>query len=297
MTWGLRWFQAAPARRLGLLRILVGTFALGYVVVRAPHLASFGSFPESRFDPVGVVGVLQAPLSQPVVTLTVVAAVAAGVGFVAGWRFGITGPAFALLLLWVTSYRNSWGVVLHTENLMALHVLILGFTPAADAYAVGGGDDPEPHWRYGWPLRLVGLVTVLTYFVSGWAKIRFGGGDWLVGDVLRNQIAFDNLRKLLLGDFYSPLGGWLVQYGWLFPPMAIASVVVELGAPLALLGDRLGRVWSVLAFGFHVGVLALMAIVFAYQLTFVAFASFFPLERTWDRVRQRRPGRRSLVAA
>jgi hypothetical protein len=37
---------------------------------------------------------------------------------------------FALLLLWVTTYRNSWGQVFHTENLMVLHV-VLAVSPAA----------------------------------------------------------------------------------------------------------------------------------------------------------------------
>ena len=50
---GLRWFEPAPARRLGLLRVLIGGFALGYVAVRLPHLISFGGFSEERFDPVG----------------------------------------------------------------------------------------------------------------------------------------------------------------------------------------------------------------------------------------------------
>lgn len=281
-------FTVVSPQRLGLVRIAVGAVALGYAILRAPHLASYGSFPAKRFEPVGVVGLLlDRPLDQWVVTALVVATILAGLGFVAGWRFRLTGPLFALLFLWVTSYRNSFGVVLHTENLMALHVLVLGFTRSADAFAVNETDRRPPHWRYGWALRLMAVVTVATYFVSGWAKLRFGGGEWLVGDVLRNQIAFDNMRKLLLGDFYSPFGGWLVQFGWLFPPMAIASVAIELGAPLALLSSRLGKLWSAGAWAFHAAIVALMAIVFPYQLAFVAFLPFFEVERWWARVRGR----------
>ena len=292
------WFEAAPARRLALLRVLAGGFALGYLLVRAPHLASFATFDASRFRPVGIVSMLiDSPLDAWVVRSLVVAAVAAGFGYVAGWRFRVFGPLFAMLLLWVTSYRNSWGLVLHTENLMVLQVMVLGLVRSADAYSLDARRPArEPKLGYGWPIKLLMVVTVLTYFVSGWAKVRNGGWDWVSGDVLRNQIANDNLRKLQLGDFYSPLGGWLVQFGWVFPPMALASLVIELGAPLALIRRWAGRLWVAGVWLFHLGILFLMAIVFPYQLVGVGLAPFFAVEEVWDRLkaRRRRPTARSV---
>jgi hypothetical protein len=285
---GKRLLRPAPPQRLGLLRVLVGVFATGYLAARYPHLVSFGGFPSERFDPVGVVSIVDEPLSAGIVTMSVLAAIATGAAFTAGWHYRITGPAFALLFLWVTTYRNSWGTVLHTENLLALHVLVVGFVAAADAFSLDEkrtGERPGESWRYGWPIRLVTVVTVLAYFVGGWAKLRFGGLDWWFGDTLRNQIAYDNLRKLILGDFYSPFGGWLTQYPWVFTPMAIGTMVVELGAPLALLGDRIGRWFSVVAWGFHASIVMMMMIVFPYQLSFIAFAAFWPVERGWERVR------------
>jgi len=299
----LRWFAPAPARRLALLRILVGAFALGYLLVRSVHLIGFGGFAADRFDPVFVVDLLvDDPLPAWAVTGAVLAAVAAGAAFVAGWRYRITGPLFAVLLLWVTTYRNSWGLVLHTENLMVLHVFVLGFVPAADALSLdarGGGSSGERRDpRYGWPVKLLMLVTVLTYFVAGWAKVRNGGWDWITGDVLRNQIAHDNLRKLHLGDVYSPLGGWLTAHAaWLFPPLAAATQAVELGAPLAMLSARLGRLWTAGAWLFHAGILALMAIVFPYQVLGVAFAPFFRVEAGYDRVVAAMRRRRARAAA
>jgi hypothetical protein len=41
-------------------------------------------------------------------------------------------------------------------------------------------------------------------------------------------------------------------------------------------------VWAVLIWSFHVGVLFLMAIGFVYQLSFVAFAAFFHVEKILD---------------
>ena len=221
--------------------------------------------------------------------------------FTTGWRHRWTAPLFAILLLWITTYRNSWGVVLHTENLMVLQVMVLSITASADAFSLDArrgvrrGPDGE-HWSYGWPIRLLILVTVLTYALAGWAKLDNGGLAWLGDEVLRSHIANDNLRKLLLGDFYSPLGGWLVQYAWLFPPMAVATVVIELGAPLALFSRALGRMWVFGAWLFHAAIAVLMATVFPYPLLGVAYAAFFRVERGWDRMRARLARRQPRLA-
>ena len=60
---------------------------------------------------------------------------------------------------------------------------------------------------------------------------------------------------------------------------AWVTLVVELGAPLALLGRRWAYTWVALAWSFHVAVLALMAVLFPYPLVGVAFASMLPVER------------------
>ena len=146
---------------------------------------------------------------------------------------------------------------------------------------MGGCPVPDGPWggRYGFPVRIVSLITVLTYVLAGWMKLRNGGWAWLSGDVLRNQVAFDNLRKVVLGDRWSHLGARLVATSWFWRPVALATLVVELGAPLALLGGRWRNVWVAAAWSFHVGTLLLMAIMFPYPLSGVAYASLFPLER------------------
>ena len=275
------WRTPAPAKRLAVLRVLVGGFAVGYVVIRAPNFVSYASFDDSQFAPVGIVTLLDGPLPDIVLRLLVAVTVVVGVAFLAGWRFRISGPAFALLLLSLMTYRNAWGQIFHTENILVLHVLVLGLSPAADALSLDsrGRNAPGEESRYGWPIRLMCIVTVLTYFIAGETKLRIAGLDWITSDSLRNFIAYDNLRKVELGDTHSPLGGMLVRHAWLFPPLAVATLAVELGAPLALLGGRIGRVWSLLAWGFHVGVTAVMAIVFPYSLLGIAFAPFFRVER------------------
>jgi hypothetical protein len=131
----------------------------------------------------------------------------------------------------------------------------------------------------GWACRVLAVATVVSYVLAGIAKLRNGGLDWITGDVLRNQVAYDNLRKELLGSVHSPVGGWLVGLPVVFPAMALATMAVELGAPLALLGRRVRTAWAGAAWAFHVGILVVMAISFPYQLLGFAYAPFFAVER------------------
>ena len=142
------------------------------------------------------------------------------------------------------------------------------------------------------------VITVIAYVIAGEAKLMETGFAWVTDDVLRNQVAFDNLRKILLGDAHSPIGAALVHYRWLFLPLAALTIVVEIGAPIALLRGRIfGRSislwWALTAWMFHLGIFALMFIIFPYQLFGVAYLPFFAVERwrIWDRVaRVRVPG-------
>ena len=54
------------------------------------------------------------------------------------------------------------------------------------------------------------------------------------------------------------------------------TVVVELAAPVALLGGRIRDVWVIAAWMLHAGIAALMLVVFPYPLFLVAFALLPP---------------------
>jgi Vitamin K-dependent gamma-carboxylase len=290
------WLTPMPAQRLALLRLALGALALGYLVIRAPHLVGLAEFPARQFQPVGLCAALTEPLPASLVMASVVLALLAGVAFVAGLGFALSGPAFALSFLWVTTYRSSFGMVFHTENLLALHLLLLGASRAADALSVDerrrNRTMPTPSAEYGWPVRALCLVTVLAYVLAGVAKLKLAGGPWLEGELLRRQIAYDNLRKLELGTEVSPLGPWLVRHRAVFPVLAVATMLVELGAPLALVRARVAKAWVAAAWGFHVGVLLFMSIGFFYQLSGFAYLSFFPVERGWQwLLARRRPDR------
>ncbi|HEU5056087.1 MAG TPA: HTTM domain-containing protein [Kofleriaceae bacterium] len=283
---------AVPAERLAAVRVLAGAFAVVYLGVRVPHIASYASFADRHFAPVGVLSALEQPPPAAAVYALIGLAWLACLGFALGWRFRLTGPAAGILLLVTLSYANSWGQIFHTENALCLFVLVLGVTRAADATSLDARGAPprEPHARYGWPLRLLCLVVVATYFLAGIAKLRWGGPGWMGGTVLRDTIAADSLRKILLGSSHSPIAEALLGQAWLFRALAVLTLVVELGAPIALLHRRAALVWVLSVLAFHLGVVGLMAIFFPFPLSGVAFAPFFRAERVtaWAGARIRR---------
>lgn len=276
-----RWlFPEAPAERLALFRILVGVYAVLYLAIRAPAYLALTERSADEFAPVGVLAPLTGPLPEVAVVSLLVGVIGLGLAFTAGVAFRWVGPTFAVGLLVLTTYRSSWGQIIWLETLMVLHVLIVGFAPSADALAVTRRPSPAaPSPAYGGPLRLAALVLVSSYVVAGVAKLRQGGVDWLLGDSLRNHVAATAVRADLLGAASSPLGTWLVQHVWLFPPLAVATLVLELGAPLALLGGKVRTTWVVATWLLHVGVAALMFVTFPYPLSLVAFAPLYRLER------------------
>lgn len=255
-------------RRLRAVRALVAGYSVGWLVVRLPHNLGLADLPDRRWYPVGVLAPLDAPppawLAHGVIALAVVAGLAA----TAGWRARLCVPIWAASLLLVATYVSCWGQLFHTEHLLVLHALVLAAWALAsrpvDARLV---------------LTALAVVLVVAYVVAGVAKLRGSGWDWLEGDILRNKVAFDNVRKAVFGAPASPFARAAVDQGWLWPPLAALTLVVELGAPVVLLGRRWVGAWVAAAWAFHAGILVLMAIGFPYQLLGVAFAPLLPVER------------------
>jgi len=279
----------APSERLRLLRLAIGGYALVYLISRAVHLNAVVNLPAASFAPIGVVRALDAPLAAGWVYALYAAAVVSGAAFTFGVAYRAMAPLFGLLLLWVLSYRHSWGMIFHTDNLLVWHVLLLALAPAGGSAlqpASEAGATPARDTGFGWVPRAMGLVTVGAYVVAGVAKLQHTGWSWAAGGALREQIAYDAIRKIELGSTYSPLGAWLVRAEWVFAPLSAFSLATELLAPLALLGARSASIWCGCAWAFHAGVLALMAIAFPYPLSGCAFLPFFAVERALPLLRR-----------
>ncbi len=277
----------APAERLAAVRMAIGMFSVIYLVSRIPVLLGLRDRVAEDFRGVGIFRWLDEPVPDWIVTFGVATAVGSGIGFIAGACFVVSGPVFAVTMLGLTTYRSSWGQLLHFENLMVIHLVILAVAASADAWSV------DAHRRarhrtaggthvYSSPLRLVCIVVVISYVIAGFAKLRYGGLDWIFGDALRNHVAYSAARLELLGGTPSPLAEFAVRQAWMFPPMAAAAVVIELAAPIAMFGGWYRNTWVGAAWLMHLGIAVLMLVAFPYPLFLVAFAPFFPLEKIVD---------------
>ena len=283
------WFVDAPAERLGMLRVLVGLFATVYLLVRCKYLWSFGTLPADQFAPLGILSWMQGPIDTSFYQVGVVVTLFLSGTFLCGWQHRWLGPLFAAALWTLLTYTNSWGTILHTDNMLVLHVAVLALSPSADALSLDARQQTSSastNARYGWPIRLICFICVAVYFIAGVAKLKTSGLAFISGDNLRNYVALANVRKIELGSQHSPLGVYFLEHARMFQVMAGASLALELGAPIAMVHRKLGVLWAVAMWLFHLGVLALMAIGFFYPLTFIAFAGFFRVEKL-QRLRHR----------
>ncbi|MEE8601644.1 hypothetical protein [Euzebya tangerina] len=288
MKFLLRWcFRPATPQALALVRIATNGWMLWYLAKRWKLITKTASGDPRNFEGVGITRSLPGPLPPSLIKATTAANYAATALAALGVAHRVTGPASAALSWWTLTYRNSWSMVFHTDNLAVLHLVVLGLSPAADGLSVDGwlarrrGTPAvtQPSGQYGWPIQTVNAVTAAVYLVSGTAKLTGPLGlRWATGDHLRSQVAVDGVRKAMLRPDQdkkaTPFVAFVDRRPWLWSAFATGSLLAELGAPLALVNRRLGRLWSLAAFGMHVGIKAIMQITFRYQLSGVPYVGF-----------------------
>ncbi len=267
------------AERLALVRCVTGAYVLIYLLPRQRMFASIFEGDPALFDPVGLAHLLNGPLPPDVMNGVYLLTVALAVAFMVGLWFRVTGPALAICLLALLSYRNSWSMILHMHNTLVVHVALLGLAPAADAWSLDsqrGSSYPRRDATAWTALRWIVIVTLVPYFLSGLAKVLGPDGwAWASGSSLRDQVAVNAIRyHVLMDGAGTSLFGRLAEHTWLFTGMGILTFILELGAPLALLHRRAGLAWCVLTFGMHWGIFFVMGIVFRHQMWGVAFLPF-----------------------
>lgn len=296
-TW---WYSPAPPQRLGIIRFAVGAFTIWYIFARRLTLARVARTDADLYDPVGLFRVLGTPMDPVAYDWLVWITLISGVLFTVGALYRYAGPVFSIALGLTLMYRNSWSMIYHMNNALLVHAVILGFTRAADGFSIdryvtrsSPFGAPTPHADYGWPISLLCAVTASGYLLAGVAKLSGPQGwAWMWGDVLREQIAVDTIRKELLEGYGMPLCYLLWDQVWIFTALGIGTYILELGAPLFLIGGKTRRAWAVSTWMMHVGIYLIMGIKFRYQLSFVIFLPFFHVERllTLTRfVRHRQP--------
>ena len=127
----------APAERLAALRIVVGVFAVSYLVLRVPVFLELRDRSADDLDAVGLFRWLDEPVPDAVSSRSGSSSPSCRVS--RSWPArgsSWPGPVFAVAMLALCTYRSSWGQMLHFENLFVMHLLVIGVAASADAWSL-----------------------------------------------------------------------------------------------------------------------------------------------------------------
>lgn len=275
---------AAQPVRPAVLRLSTGAFTIWNNLRRRPMFRKLHEQDASTFHPVGPVRILRRPLPPPVANALFDAAQVTNVLATLGVAHRVTGSVNAALQLWTLSYRNSWGMIFHNDNMALMHQMVLGTTRSADALSVDAlvkdkTLTPQRFDRaYGGIPTAMNIATVAVYFISGVAKVRSPQGwSWAKGNTLRDQIAADAIRKEVFGTKAPEAAGDLYNARAFFTLGGVATLIIELGAPVSLINRRCGQIFSIAAWGMHVGIRYIMGIKFTYNTSGFSYVPYFPV--------------------
>jgi hypothetical protein len=267
------WLQPAPLARLAVLRTLLYLF-LPLDVFLTTSLVVPQSYASSElYHPVDLLAAIHQPAPGPWFThslriVIVVAALVAASGRlprVAGWV-----AAFAYLD-W-SCLAMSYGKVDHDHLAILVAVFVLPTVAGARWRAEGSSE------AAGWALRCIAVATIATYFLSAWAKLRFGGPHWPLGATFTWAVA---RRGTTIGE-------QLLDHPRILQASQFGLVLLELSTPLLLFVRQRWRTIGVLGLlVFHLTTWLTIRIHFLPLV--VCLAALLPLERLAVRVTQRAP--------
>lgn len=263
------WWEPVDAQRVRLLHLLIGLFTLVILFDQRAEVVEMVVTDRMFWRPLGLASIFHDPPGESVRWAIWIAALVSAAGWTA--RVPLSGLVLVPSLWLFGGLRIAQGTMYHDLHLLLLQIMAVSW--------VGRGAMPS-----GWPIRLAQIITMLTYFLAGWAKIFARGAEplrWIEGESLWNHIGHVALSRILF-DGQEP--NWLVQGVLSIPPewltpAAVLTLGLEFLAPLALLNRRLTGVWVLSLWAMHLGIWAMMGIAFPYQTSGLCFLVFLAFVR------------------
>jgi hypothetical protein len=255
-------FSPMPRGRIAALRTILYLWVFVDVFLTTSWVMQHNGLPTELYQPLWLGRWL--PLPEP--TAFVVTFVQ--LGLLVSAAIGATGrlpriagtAAFLFYMEWMF-IAMSYGKVDHDRIsfLVALAVL-----PTVGAARWGDRSEDEAS---GWAIRFIQIAVVATYFLAAFAKLRFGGPEWVNGATLMRAV----LRR---GTF---IGDVLVDAPWVLHVSQWLIMAFELLSPVMLLRNKVGYGYVAAAFAFHLVTFATISIIFFPQV--MCLLAFLPLER------------------
>ena len=280
-----RWlFTAMPLGRLAIFRTLVYL----YVVIDVLWLQTSGWYhgyvDPIWYEPLRLGQLLHLPAATVVLVQTLKwGSVAAALVAATGRLPRLAGTVVAVCWIWYMYVAYAYGKVDHDRGDFVVALLLLPTVGSA-------------YWRdrrlseaAGFVLRAAQLAAIATYFLSAWAKVRFGGWEWVNSATMARAV----VRR------GTPWVKWLLDVPELLHLTQWGLFVAEMSSPLIFVVPEKWRRRMVMGwFAFHAVTYASITIAFWPHL--VMMLAFLPLETYADRFRSwsltRRSGRVGVVA-
>jgi hypothetical protein len=258
-------FRPAPLGRIAALRTIAYLFVPIDVLVTTPWVGQHAEVPGTLYQPLLVGRLLHLPTPGGWVELLRWLLVAASLAAATGRLPRLLGAAVALMYFEWMVVAFSYGKVDHDR---VGFLVLLAVLPTVGAARHG---DRTPSEAAGWAISMTTLAVVATYFLSAFAKLRFGGLDWVTGATLTRAV----VRR------GTALSTPLLAHAWVLQTFQYVLISVELlVSPLLLVRWRDERVtWALVAgfYLFHIMTFATITIVFLPHC--VALLALLPLER------------------
>jgi hypothetical protein len=257
------WFAPAPLRRIAWLRTIVYLFIPVDVLLTTPWVASHGDLAHNLYRPLLIGRLFPLPTPTPtVVHLVEVALLLSALVAATNRAPRAAGAVVAVLYLEWMDIAFSYGKVDHDRFAFLIALAVLPTVGRAR------WKDREDSDAAGWALRSIQVAVVATYFLSSYAKWRYGGFGWLNSATLVTAI----LRK------GTPMGMWLLHVPWLLVLSQWGIVAMELSSVgiLFVRSNRVRYAWVCYFFAFHLATMLTISIIFLPHC--VAALSFLPVE-------------------
>lgn len=273
-----RWlFTPMPRGRVAWLRLIVYLFVVVDVLVLHTSGYYHGWADARWYQPLIMGNILGLPAaSVPSVIALKWVCVGSALAAATGRAPRLLGTLVAGAWIWYQYVAFAYGKVDHDRGDFVVALLLL---PTVGSTYLS---DRRLSEAAGFAIRAIQLGAVATYFLSAWAKVRFGGVGWVDSATMVRAV----VRR------GTPWARELLEWPWTLHVAQYALFAAELASPLIFLVTERWRRRIVLAwFVFHAMTYAAITIAFWPHL--VMMLAFLPLEEYADRLRSRWAGRRS----
>lgn len=285
--WMHFWFEPAEPTNLGICRILFfGSLFLFYLPL---DVSDWAGVSHAFWMPIQLFYRFQLPvLSCSMLTMLQAFWKIMLVLSCIGLFTRVTTAGSFFVGIYLLGLPHNFGKVHHNDAIVVIVLGIMALSRCGDSWSVdqivGKARRGDISWterpmsgEYTWPVRMVWLVLALVFFAAGISKIRYSGLEWIFSDSLANMLIESHYHA----NNADPLTSWglyLAQYSWLCRLLAAATIIIEVGYPLALFSWRARWILVPAAFFMLIGIYVVMGPTFVQFL----FCNLFWIP--WDRV-------------